>query len=234
MVISAMHTQFKINVDKVDSFNSQLFEPEEIDVLLNTAQDKLIKELSKEGLENTQTRQDMLAPITVHSDIVGANIYQSSGNQENGYYIELPLNYRRAIKENVIVLTVDCQGLNAEVIRKVVPTTYDKFDTVVENPFTKPDSKYCLRLVADVGPNGNKRFQVITNGDGPTTYRLDYLRDPVQMQYGSTYPVPIADVDCELSTEAQQWILEEASKQALLNIQSQTYPAKKVEIGNTD
>lgn len=237
MNIAEMHTQFKINVDKVDSFNSQNFEPEEIDVLLNTAQDELIKQLTRNGVEQTQSQQDMLAAITarVYLNAITGNFQTGALNKPGGTFVTLPDDYRKALNEEAIVHTLDCHGDEVNERRKVIPIKYDQYNTAAENPFVKPDKDYCHRLMYNSdNNNGRKQVEIIIDGLNPpdnelTAYILDYLRNPIQMQYGTQYPAPGADIDCELNIDAQQWIIEEASKQALLDIESQRYLAKEKE-----
>ena len=50
MTVQQLHLEFKFRCDKLDSLNYPNFLPEEIDLLLNNAQDRLIKQ--RYGLNN--------------------------------------------------------------------------------------------------------------------------------------------------------------------------------------
>ena len=59
MTVAEMHIQFKVGLDKTDSLNYPNFEPEEIDLWLNKAQEKFIKsryshDVKRETFEETQ------------------------------------------------------------------------------------------------------------------------------------------------------------------------------------
>ena len=44
---------------------------------------------------------------------------------------------------------------------------------------------------------------------------MDYIKEPLKMQYGSQYATPLPDVDCELDNKATTKIIEMAVKSAL-------------------
>lgn len=232
MLLADMHTQFKIEVDKIDSFNSQLFEPEEIDVLFNTYQYKLIKDVNREGLERTQTQIEMLGNLILTQPLNNFLANNPLVNKPNGYFIGLPNDYLKTINEECLCNVTDCNGNVVQERRWVIPTTHDKVNNALQNPFTKPNNDYALRLAySNINSNSPAMHEIITHDGQPAWYLLTYMKEPVQMHLYSQYPAPFtgADVECELNSEAQQWIIEESVKQALLNIESQRYPGKRQE-----
>jgi hypothetical protein len=231
MTIAEMHIQFKLSVDKIDSFNSDLFEPEEIDNLFNTSQYELIKKITTEGIEETETKGDMLSVLKVRQPLGNIQANNLLVNHVGGYFVGLPNDYLKTINEECICTITDCHGDTVTERRTVIPITEDRVLSALENPFQKPDNKYVLRLKYSEKNSGfaKRVHELITHDAVPTFYILTYYREPIAMQYGSQYPTILPDVDCELSIEAQYWIIEDAVKQALLGIESQRYVPKSQE-----
>lgn len=102
--------------------------------------------------------------------------------------------------------------LNTKKWVKVVPSTRDRFLEDRENPFKKPSTEFIIRLVYGTGA---KKYELISPDNSLIdSYKLDYLRDPVQMRYGTQYAVPTTDVQCELSQDAQTAIIDLAVQEA--------------------
>lgn len=232
MTVSEMHTEFKLGYDKADSLNYPNFLPEEIDVFLNRSQDRIINQrafgnnIKRESLEETQKRVDDLRNIV--SDFATTTFTTSSVNKPNGKFVALPSNYRYAIEEEALITYADCNGNNQQERILVIPISHDRYNTMVRDPFNKPDKESILRLALEK-QGGFETFELIT--DGVITlnrYYLRYLRDPQVIRYGTQYPTPTTDQDCELSEHLHREIIDEAVKIALENIQApriQTFPS---------
>lgn len=227
-----MHTYFKLKVNKLDSFNYQDLLPEEIDVLLNQEQFKIIEQraygtnFKRQSLEETQKRTDDLKNIvtTYNSSAFTTN----SNNKTNGKFVSLPTNYRHAIQEECIVSYTDCNNVTRTKTIPVIPITHDRYNKTISDPFNEPYQDEVIRLAhSKVG--GSEVFELITDGSYTiTNYTLRYLRTPVSMQYGTTYSTPSTDIDCELSEHIHREIVESAANTALENVESprvQTYPS---------
>lgn len=98
-----------------------------------------------------------------------------------------------------------------EVKTKIVsvrPETRDRYNKVIVNPFKKPSLDEVIRLSYDIFQNEiiGDEFLIITK------YFVDYYKHPVKMQFGTNYaPSSVGygiDVNCELTEEAQNRIVE--------------------------
>lgn len=221
MTSSEMHTYFKILFDKTDSLNYPQFLPEEVDIWLNIAQDKFIEQRAygnnprREGLEETQKRQDDIRNVI--KNFSTSTFTTSANNKTNGRFISLPADYRHAIEEEILVSYTDCHGTTQQKRVEVLPTTHDRFNRTVDDPFNKPYEDLVVRLVYE----GNT-FELVTDGVvTPVTYYLRYIKTPQRIQYGSIYSTPTTNVDCELATHTHIEIIKLAVQEALENIQSQ-------------
>lgn len=224
MSISEIHTYFKVLLNKLDSFNYQNLEPEEIDVFLNQAMFRLIEQRAygnnpkRETIEETQKRVDDLNNIT---NPYSTTVFSTdSYNKTNGKYVTLPIDYRHAMQEECTISYTDCNGVTQTKKIPVKPVTHDRFNKITRDPFNKPDENLVLRL-AHSKVNGNQVFELIGNGSVTfTTYYLTYLRTPVSMRYGSTYSTPTTDVECELSEHLHREIVEMAIRSAIEVLES--------------
>jgi hypothetical protein len=211
MPISEMHTEFKHLYDKESNFSAPEITPEAIDIYLNSAQSDLINTLVKEGIEKNQDWADMLKNITLtHTTVPYTNI----NNKPNGVFVDLPVNYRLALLERVTVTYTGCNNQQTTAYASVKPITRDTYNKIISDPFGKPWKEEVLRLV-----DSGDKFELI--GDSSLTvtiYYLDYIKEPVQMQYGTQYATPVSDVDCELDLKAAEVILDIAVKKALQTI----------------
>lgn len=203
MLISEMHIEFKERMDKMDSFQNPNLEPEQIDLLFNISQDELIKELTKDGLEKTQTSQDYLKNIL--ENFKTSTFTNTVDNKPNGVFITLPSNYRKAVQEEAKITCTNCKGNTVEELVDVIPTTHGQYNEVRKDPFKRANNNKIIRLSVD------EKFELICSTDNIITdYYLRYYREPVSMQYGTQYPTPTTDVNCELSIEAQREIIKKA------------------------
>src|SRR6476660_6298555 len=94
MTISEMHIAFKFGCDKIDSLNYPNFTITEIDLLLNQAQGRIIKQryginnFKKQSFEETEKRVDDLKNL-VYSVILTPNTHTSL-DKPNGVTVDLP------------------------------------------------------------------------------------------------------------------------------------------------
>lgn len=267
MPISEIHQNFKLDYDKLDTLANPELTPENIDYLLNSAQDELIELCTKEGLESTQTISDYLSPLTKREVLNG--FYTDLFSEPNAKYINLPSDYRKVLMERVKFYYPDCNLIKSgklvpdvphivqgtinyggrvvsdtvftpssavltytgsglvykalEAVSKILPVSRDTYSTDIDNPFRKPYNEQILRLVGNnPGIPGGTYELVFPPNVVPVNYRLDYLRNPVQMRYGTVYSTPTTDVQCELNTEAQIKIIDIAVQNAFKALSQQT------------
>ncbi len=238
MTVAGMHNEFKIGLDKVDSLSYPNLLTEEIDIFLNVAQEKFIKQraygnnIRRQGLEETQKRLDDLKNIT--SNYETSIFITNTSNKPNGAFVNLPANYKFAIEEEAIIEYIDCNNATVTGRKDVVPTTHDRYNKTKKDPFNKPDNEEVLRLGFE-RVQGVESFELIT-GDGNSiiTYFLRYIREWNEIQYGTQYDVPTVDIDSELSSHTHREIIAIAIKDALQDIESPRYPTSKNELNNIE
>lgn len=216
MNISEMHEQFRLEYDAISSFSNPEYSTEEIDYWLNLAQDNLLLKVKEEGLESTQTYRDFLSNITVNAN--STTFITNADNEENGRFVELPSDYRTTIKESVTITYTDCNSTTITKRIPVIPSTHDRLNYDVKNPFKKPNKDERVISLPFKYLSGNPSVQAVellTDGTfNIQTYHLRYLKNPIKMQYGTQYSSPTTDVNCELNYEAQRWIIKEAAQEA--------------------
>ena len=238
MIVADMHYHFKLGVDKVDSLSAPNFLPEEIDILLNQAQDQFIENRAYgtnkkgEGVEETQKRLDDLKNITENYETT--TFINNTSNKPNGVYVDLPTDYLHALNEEVSLTYVDCNNDNTLSRADVEPGTHDGYNTVIKkDPFNKPDKDKVYRLGAGVSGT-TERFELITGSETINNYYLRYIRVPASITYGAQYVPVVADVNCELSNHTHREIVALAVIFALEDIGSQRYVTSKNEFNEIE
>lgn len=220
-----MHIGFQIGVDKVSSLNYPGFEPEEVDFLLNQAQDRFVKtrygrnNIYRKGFEETQKRTDDIRTIVKNAILTPTP--SISSNKPFGYYVTLPSSptdlYWFAVNEEADVLVADCNGNQVTNRVKVIPITHDEYNRIIKDPFNKPDEENVLRL-ANEGQFellGSSSFQIVT-------YYLRYLRSPARIDLVNL-------VDCELPEHTHQEVVDLACGIALEGIESRRFQTNTIE-----
>lgn len=113
-----MHRAFRLGLDKLDGVNYPNFRPEEIDVLLNQAQNRYVKQryginnIKRQSFEETQKRTEDLKELVRQSVIIPtANSGQvNNGNNitTNSVFCTLPTEHWFTIWERVIINSSRC------------------------------------------------------------------------------------------------------------------------------
>jgi hypothetical protein len=237
MTVQEMHYQFKIGLDKVDSLSVPNFIAEEIDILLNNAQEQFISQRAfsnnprREGLEETQKRLDDLKNII--SNYNTTTFTTTADSKPNGVFVDLPANYRHAIQEEATVSYTDCNSTIQTLQAEIVPISHDRYNRIIRDPFNKPDKELIYRLGFEA--NTSERFEIIL---GPSTtltnYIVRYIRKPQQIRYGTQYQTPTTDLDCELSLHTHREIVALAVKNALEDIESPRWQSSKIELNEIE
>ena len=237
MTVAEMHSEFKLGMDKSDSLSYPNFLPEEIDIFLNSEQEKFIKNRAypsgrELGLEETQKRVDDLKNIFTNYQTT--SFTTNSSNKPNGVFVTLPGDYLFAMEEEAIISYTDCNGASATKRVEVIPSTHDRYNRAIkEDPFNKPDKNQVTRLGYGL-VTGNETFELITDGSTLTTYILRYIKEPVSIRYGTQYETPTTDIDCELSDHTHREIVAMAVRTALENIESGRYNSTSQELNNIE
>lgn len=222
-----MHIAFKFGMDKLDSLNYPDIEQDEIDLLLNQAQERFIKQRyginnnKRQSFEETQKRTDDLKELVYTANLT-PNAFNSN-NKPNGVFVTLPSTpgqeYWFAINEECIIQLTDCHN---EIITRRVPVRaiqHDDYNKIITDPFDKPYEYEVIRLME------NGQVELITDGSSVTTYILRYIKKPVKITYNI--------VDCELSDHTHQEIVDMAIDIALEGIEARRQQTFN-KITNTD
>lgn len=215
MTAQEFHDNFKFTLDKVDSLNYPNFLVAEIDLLLNQAQDRIVKQrlgidnVKREGFEQTEKRTDDLRTIVVDSTIVPSN--SSSSNMPGGVFCTLPSNYYFAVNEQVDLIYQDC---NNQLKKERVPVKairHDNYNKVISDPFNKPDETLVLRLME------NGKVELISDINHQIkNYYLRYIKRPQQINLNTNTTTDLPEhIHWELVSEAVNIALENISAQRI-------------------
>ncbi len=227
MTIDQMHTEFKLLLDKGDSFDAPSFLDEEIDSFINIAQHKFVNERSYGGLtrgvtlEQDQKRRDDLRNLIVQKvrSVQGTTVE----NKEFGNFVTLPTAangdtedfYRHAINEEAIVTHQEEEAKRV----KVTPITHDRYNKIIDDPFNKPDKYTVYRLDYD-----EDRFELIHHEDTVVNeYILRYIKEPVLVSLED-------EVSSILSEHTHREIVSSAVVIALENVEQGRYQTSKIEL----
>jgi hypothetical protein len=216
MTISQMHQQFIFGLDKLDSLNYPNFLPEEIDLLLNQAQDVFVKARygknnpKRESFEETQKRTEDLKNITVNALLVPAS-NTSDNIDPNAQFVTLNSDHLFIIQERADITYTDCTGRAVVKTIEVRPIQHSEFSKIVKDPFKEPNKTKVLRLME------NGKVELISDGSPILLYRLRYLQQPVQMNITTS-------TNCQLSEHTHQEIVNGAIQIALEGIEAKRNP----------
>jgi hypothetical protein len=218
--------EFKLGLDKIDSFSVPNLLDSEAYSILNNAYEQVITQrlygnnTRREAVEETQKRIDDLRNLTHNYSYDLSTISNTDANKPNGIFVPLPTDYRHAIQEEIKVTYIEC---NTSVTnrQRVVPRTHDEYDNIVDDPFNQPYSDEIIRL-----PYNSNQFELI--GDSLTTLLTYYLRYIKQ-------PLPISPTQsCELALHTHREIVAIAVAKTLEGIESPRYPSNTQELNKTE
>lgn len=223
MTREQMHAELKFLLDKVDSSAAPLFLPNEMDRLLNIAQEKFIAKRAfgnnprRTTFEEDQKRRDDLRNIVGNTIIT--NFSTSEHSKPNGVFMALPANYRHSVNEEAVFV-------NGERV-SVKPITHDRYNKIIDDPFNKPDKTTVYRL--DYGGDGdtNTAYVELVTADRMAIleYHLRYIENPPQI--GS-------EQDCVLAEHTHREIVRMAVVEALEGIESPRYQTSKIELNEIE
>jgi len=214
-----MHLQFKLAIDKIDSLNNPDLLPEEIDVYLSDAQEQFIVQRAygnnqkRETLEETQKRVKDLQSLTKNAEIIP--LASAPENKPNGVFVELPLDYRYAINEEVEINFTDCNNTSITArLNKVIALTHDKYNDTIDNPFAKPSTSKVYRLPFGRF-NSREHFELISStGVNITKYYLRYLKNPEKINKAQRI-IPPAVTPYGLSGTAEGDLSDESYREII-------------------
>jgi len=210
-----MHIAFKQGLDKFDSKDYPNLEPEEIDLVLNQAQEAFIKQrygynnFKKEAFEQTQKRVEDLYTL-VKSDRLTVTPNSANNIDSNSVFVTLPNDHWITIQELTNITYSDSNGNTATEDVYTKPIQHNDYSKLINNPFAKPTKEKILRLTTRDGVE-----LLHEPGSTVNSYKLRYIKEPAKMDVLST-----PQVDSELPEQAHQEIVNLAISIALENIES--------------
>ena len=224
MDITAMHTEFKLLMDKADGGSSPSFLGSEVDLFLNAAIERFVSKRAfgnnprRTGFEEDQKRRDDLRNLITTGTVVPDTDVDVS-NKPNGVFFTLPTGYRHSINEEATIIV---DGVTSRV--GVKPITYDRYNKIVDDPFNKPDKDTVYRLDYGAG-----KVELITGeGQEVTKYYLRYLKNPAVVSSVATI------VSCDLAGHTHREIVRMAVVEALENIEDPRYQSSKIELNDIE
>ena len=235
-----MHLQFKLAIDKIDSLNNPDLLPEEIDVYLSDAQEQFIVQRAygnnqkRETLEETQKRVKDLQSLTKNAEIIP--LTSAPENKPNGVFVELPLDYRYAINEEVLAGYTDCNNTASTSRIKVLALTHDKYNDTIDNPFAKPNLNKVYRL--PFGRFGSREhFELVSStGVNITKYYLRYLKNPTKIDLAQRLtPVGLpGSAQGDLSDESYREVIRIAVRNAAGDLEDPNVQEKLQRLNEQD
>lgn len=206
---------FKLGLDKVDSAGYPGFETDEIDFILNQAQDTFVKQrygstnTKRQSFEETQKRTEDIKNVVVRATLIPAA--NASDNINNlSRFVTLPSDHWIIIQELTGISYLDCK--NTTITDRVYTEAiqHNDYSKLISNPFAKPNTNKVLRLME------KGRVELIpASGVTITDYHLTYIKEPVRI---NNLSVPV--VNCELSSMTHQEIINISVQIALEGIEA--------------
>lgn len=227
MTATELHTSFKIGLDKVDSLNYPNFTSTEIDLFLNQAQDRIVKQryginnIKRQSFEETQKRMEDLKTI-VKNSIITPTANATDNIDTNAVFVTLPSDHWFIVQERANLTYPDCHGKVVSEKVPIIPIQHNDFNKIMRNPFKKPNERKVLRLME------NGKVELIhATGHTITNYYLRYIKEPVRINLST-------NITCELSNHIHDEVVAEAIKIALEDIEAKRQPTFEKIISTTE
>lgn len=224
MTILEAHREFKFRLDKMDALNYPNFLPEEIDLVLNNAQERFIKQrygvnnIKRQSFEETQKRTEDLKNVTINA-VLTPLAYASDNIDLNARFLTLPTNHWFTVQERCNITCTIC-GSSVTNLVEVIPTSHSEFSKVIKDPFKQPTETKVLRLM-EAG-----RVELISSCT-IVDYRMRYVKQPI--------PVSITtNTTFELSEHTHSEIVDLAVSIALEGIEGKRTQSFNPLINNTN
>lgn len=228
-----MHNEFKFLMDKADSSAAPIFLEDEIDLLLNIAQDKFITKrafgnnVRGTSFEEDQKRRDDLRTL-VKNDVI-ATVEDNANTKPNGFLFALPNDYRHSINEEAEISTKDVNASSRRV--SVTPITHDRYNKIIDDPFNKPGKDTVYRLDFGGDSNGSHVELITGNGQQVDKYHLRYLSEPPQIGTKTTDDKTQESV---LPDHTHREIIRMAVVDALESVEQPRYQSSKIELNELE
>lgn len=164
-----MHIEVLQGLQKIDSFQQDMFEPEEVDLQLNKQQDRFIEQLVNEEFQDKQIRLDYIKNIVVKNRKVQLFVpgVTDPDFESNMVYGLLPENYIHLVSDRSQVSYSTAAGL-CESFPDIGTTDYIEYMSVVPFPtttLTEPPyyNKFEILIDGIVAPVFETGYEINTN-----------------------------------------------------------------------
>jgi len=234
MTVDQMHRGVKLGLDKTSSLALPAFEPEEIDLWLNIAQDKFI-ETCFDLIEAANVNSDTLSKYTGY--IAHLYRYPKSLNTPNNFADLAPNVYTAyeaawTMKQysKVTKVVVDITNRQLEdgtiIISTTIPAEYvpfEKLNKYFETTFNYPYFENPVWSYAGTSTASNQPLIVVcidSYTESVSNIKIGYYEQPVAISLS-------AATDCQMPIDAHQKIVDMAVTLMIENIESpriQTQP----------
>lgn len=224
MTIAQAHIEFKFRCDKIDALNYPNFLPEEIDLILNNAQERVVKQRygitnpKRQSYEETQKRTEDLKNITVN-DVLTPLAYSVDNIDTNARFVNTPTDHWFTVQERCSITCNVC-GENVTSLAEVIPVSHSEVSKVLRDPFKKPNNEKVLRLMAE------GKIELVSSCT-IVNYRIRYVKKPRTVSLSG-------NITFELSEHLHSEIIDEAVKIALENIEGKRTQTFNPLINNTN
>ncbi len=129
MTIIEAHRAFRFGLDKLDNLNYPNFTPEEIDLLLNQAQDRIVKQrygatnTKRTSFEQEQKRTEDLKEL-IRDVLIAPDTHVVTNIASNSRFFTLPEDHWFVIQEQAALICDICNtdDVYTETIELIVPS----------------------------------------------------------------------------------------------------------------
>lgn len=232
MTIQEWSNEFDIHYNNLAGNSAPNLDLYEKSVYLTKAQLEIVKNMydplsnpKGKGFEGSEKRRVDLKELI--KDFKTSDSFTSTSSiHNNSKFVRIPNDVFLIVNEELFVN--NCKYVD------VVPTTYDEWNIIKNNPFKKHNQRRALRL--DFSKINNEKVVEIVTTYNTFQYRLRYLKYPkpiILADLNILYPEDNLSIDnmsslqnCELDEQIHRQILDRAIQLALRDYYPQTLESK--------
>lgn len=224
-----MKYEAQIIYESIASAHAPGFTDKEWSVLLTQAQEKVVKNIIKDGIdrneENRRAIETLIKPATFGVAAYSGSVFP------NAYTLVKASN-----SDNIFHL-IDEFALVGTAYIKIKPITYEYYFSNHNNPFRKPsidEDGYFWKLVQTAGTTSTSEI-IITDGSIMTQYKCIFVQRPTPiiitaLTDGTTIDKLSTQTDCALHHSVHREIVKQAATLAFAYLQEQAgYQMQKIE-----
>ena len=213
MTANEMADKLEFLLDRANAFGSPGYTDVELSSILSSAQIQYTKRFfthkgnnKQTGFEETEARGQGLSALIQDSGALTTSADQE-GVLPNGTFFDLPEDFMFTIYELANIDKPDCTDDTEAGVRVV---SHDEYSRFKGNPYKRPVADNLGASVFRMYFNATetaKRHEVLTDGTfAVTSYRMRYLKNPVDIAVNRTSPED--QVDSELDEFTHEVIVD--------------------------